>query len=54
MMKFNIINDMTDERIEKLGKYFTHHNVQNRTGLTFERFIQLNKEGRWNTGVWLN
>ena len=35
-----------DERIERLGKYFVHFNLQEK-GYTFERFIQLVQSGQW-------
>lgn len=52
-MRFSEINSMTDERIEKLGRYFEHHRVHQRTGMTFERFLTLNKENRWDGKVYL-
>lgn len=38
---------MTNERLEKLGKYFEHFAVRKRFGLTFEQFIKMVDSGRW-------
>jgi hypothetical protein len=38
---------MTDERLDKLGRYFTYHDLHKKYGISFEDFI------RWvNLGVW--
>jgi hypothetical protein len=38
---------MVDERLEKLGLYFTHFAVQERFNITFEQFVGMVNEGRW-------
>jgi len=38
---------MVAERIDKLGAYFVYHNVRERYGITFERFVQLVDSGLW-------
>lgn len=52
-MNFKVISPLTEERIEKLGEYFTYHNILDRTGISFERFVQLNVECRWNAKEYL-
>lgn len=36
-----------DERIERCGIYFTHHHIQDRFHITFERFLQMIEHGTW-------
>lgn len=38
---------MTDERLNKLGNYFTHHNIYKRFGITFKQFMHMVKIGTW-------
>jgi len=34
--------------IEKLGTYFVYHDLHNRYGITFERFVHMVKLGVWH------
>ena len=36
-----------DDRIEKLGKYFIHFNIQARFGISFHQFIIMVERGDW-------
>lgn len=38
---------MSDETLDKLGRYFVHFDISKRYGLTFERFLQLVTNGQW-------
>ena len=38
---------MNDDLLEKLGIYFVYHDIYNRSGITFESFID-----KWSRGVW--
>lgn len=37
---------INDELLEKLGVYFVYHDIYNRYGITFERFVE-----RWMRGI---
>lgn len=37
---------LTDETLEQLGNYFTHYNVYEKYGLTFEMFLD-----RWEREI---
>lgn len=52
-MKFAEISSMTEERIDKLGDYFVYHAIHARTGMTFDSFLRINEEYRWNPTQWL-
>ena len=36
-----------DDLLERLGTYFTYFDIQQRYGITFERFVHLNMIGAW-------
>lgn len=38
---------MTNERLEKLGDYFTYFKVRETHGITFDEFIRMVDSGRW-------
>jgi len=38
---------MNDNRLEKLGTYFVYHQIKERYGITFERFVQKVLNGTW-------
>ncbi|MFD0710583.1 hypothetical protein [Paenibacillus sp. GCM10027626] len=38
---------MPDEILDRLGSYFVHHNLYEKHGVTFERFVQMWKNGTW-------
>jgi hypothetical protein len=42
---------MTDERLDKLGKYFCHFEIHLRYSITFERFCWLVVNNRWSEYV---
>jgi hypothetical protein len=42
---------MSDEKLERRGKYFCHHNIHERYGITFERFYWLVENNRWSEYV---
>ena len=42
-----------DAYIENLGTYFTTHNIQERTGLTFDAFVRTNMNDEWSAETWL-
>lgn len=35
------------ERLDKLGNYFTYHNIRERFGLTFEQFVDMVDRDVW-------
>jgi len=37
----------SDERLERLGKYFVYHRIYDRYGITFERFVRMVEAGTW-------
>jgi hypothetical protein len=39
---------MVDERLEKLGLYFTHFDIRERYNITFEQFVSMVENGRWS------
>jgi hypothetical protein len=39
---------LTDEFIDHLGTYFSKFEIQTRCGISFEKFVQLNLDGKWN------
>lgn len=39
--------NLTDERLEKLGVYYTYFQIGTRYKITFERFVQLVQNGTW-------
>lgn len=41
------MSGMLDVDIDKLGVYFVYHNILERFGIKFERFIQLVNNGQW-------
>ena len=38
---------MPDERLDKLGTYFVHFDINKRFGITFERFVEMVEQGTW-------
>ena len=42
---------MSDERLDKLGKYFCHFEIHSRYSISFERFIKLVDMGAWSDYV---
>ncbi|WP_264373584.1 hypothetical protein [Paenibacillus psychroresistens] len=38
---------MSEDLLERLGNYFTHFNVMDRYGITFEQFVE-----KWRSGTW--
>lgn len=50
VQKENLTLEMNDEvmvRQEKLGKYFEHHNINSRFGLSFKQFVTKVDQGSW-------
>jgi len=39
------------DRLDKLGEYFVYHNIRERLGITFERFVELVDNGTWSEYV---
>ena len=37
----------SDERLERLGKYFVYHRIYDRYGITFEHFVRMVEAGTW-------
>lgn len=50
MKKYQIVK-ISDDRMEKLGKYFTHFNIKERHNISFEQFVQLVQKGLWEQHV---
>lgn len=42
---------MSDAKIEKLGRYFVYHDILDRFGITFERFVYLVENNMWEEYV---
>ncbi len=38
---------MADERIDKLGIYYTHHDILKRFGLSFDEFMTMVNKNTW-------
>lgn len=38
---------MSDDRIDKLGTYYVHHQISVKYGISFERFVELVEVGTW-------
>lgn len=38
---------MTDEQLDRLGRYFVYNQVRERYGLTFEQFVEKVRRGTW-------
>jgi hypothetical protein len=38
---------MCDTKLDKLGDYFCHFEINKRFGISFERFISIVESGRW-------
>jgi hypothetical protein len=42
---------VSDERLEKLGKYFCHFDIRSKYGISFERFLSMVENGTWSEVV---
>ena len=38
---------VADEYIDKLGRYFVHHRIADKFGITFEQFFKIVERGDW-------
>lgn len=39
---------MSDERLDKLGRYFVYFDIRKKYGITFEQFVNLVAKGLWH------
>lgn len=36
-----------DDKLEKYGVYFVHHQIKEKYGISFERFVEMNELNTW-------
>jgi hypothetical protein len=44
---YGTLKPIDDDKLERLGKYFEHHNILERYDITFEQFLLMNQRGDW-------
>lgn len=48
---YGTLKPMDDAKLDRLGKYFTYHDILKRYDLTFEQFLLMNQRGDWEVFI---